>query len=351
MLCATRAAARVSAAHCARARASGLLILARRDFKSHPSTTPNREEDANINVCIEEAAKVLPTQAILDNFVHENPLHYFDEMPFHDAIAHVRELELHMAPGERCFATLGVDPRPRVDAALSDLCATFLDRGAARWSVQNRDRGFLYFFASLEGVGFAPWRRRARVTAQSALSELELAASLDQEQQEPQHRAVAESQLMAHLELFSVPPEEWSAVLRSTMLELRGWAGMFANMESTESDRPPGTTVRLVDFLAVRSILMESSIESVGSGLGKLDQVIFIHSTHTPLTFGPGFADLAAVAEKIKSDAPKKRTASEVAASADPKRHTSGIAHVDQQVKLRSAPERSEACCVSGASP
>ncbi len=83
-------------------------------------------------------------------------------MKFKDAIEYAHYLETYMSPGERAINLVDFDSRERVKEALVDLCSAFLDRQTAKWSYRHRHKGFLYFYASLENLGFAPWRRGAR---------------------------------------------------------------------------------------------------------------------------------------------------------------------------------------------
>ena len=64
-----------------------------------------------------------------------------------------------------CDAVVPLDPRIRANKAIAELGAPFLDRGLAKWDPPNRDRGFLYFAASLENLGSTPWRAHARAQA------------------------------------------------------------------------------------------------------------------------------------------------------------------------------------------
>jgi hypothetical protein len=138
----------------------------------HYSTDPKiaREE---MEAALNEAAKMLPNQAILENFIHQNPLSAFESLSFREAIDHVHHLETYMSPAERLSVLLEVDPRKRANEGLADLSSSFLDRGAAKWTPKFRDRGFLYFFASLERLGVAPWRSFARQEAKRLLVEME----------------------------------------------------------------------------------------------------------------------------------------------------------------------------------
>ena len=113
---------------------------------------------------LQKAAVLLPHQAILENFVHTNPLAVLQDMDFFEAQEHVRGVLGYPSPGARLSSLMGSDPRKRAHAALVELAAVFLDRGAAKWSAPYRAKGFLYFFAELEAAVLFPpaWRAQAR---------------------------------------------------------------------------------------------------------------------------------------------------------------------------------------------
>ena len=192
---------------------------------------------------------------------------------------------------------MGTDPRVRVNTTMSDLGATFCDRGSARWTMRNRDKGFLHFFASTESLGFAPWRSDARLRAKELLADFEKADALfngldgeayslmSSDVTQNEYRAIAERHLIASLDRTGVAPADRVTMMRASMLELKGWAGMFKYMEDNPAFGPscdgrvrvaydettgapeflassPAKT-RLVDFMCVRSLLMESSIQSM----------------------------------------------------------------------------------------
>lgn len=210
-----------------------------------------------IDLTVKNVAHLLPHQPILENFIHHNPLRHFEWLPFHSALDHVRWFESYKSPGERFLELTHVDPRKRVNESLSDLCSSFLDKGAAKWTPGFRDKGFLYFFASLEGLGFAPWRKHARQVAQRILNT-----------KNNDLASLALPIIQENLEFFGIPPEDWERAIFSMLSELRGWAGMFERMESHPNEVPPHTTVRLLDFCAVQSILSRSSIEALARQLG-----------------------------------------------------------------------------------
>lgn len=195
----------------------------------------------------------------------------FEDMHFDAAVAHIHKLEHDASsPAEKFLGLKGIDPRPRANEALCDLCATFLDKDSARWPLEQRDRGFLYAFATLEGLGFAPWRKGARTVALSVLQEFQgadgrLGTGADFALVEPEHRAIAEKFIKQHFQLHHVPADEWTSVLRACVLQVRGWAGLFKYFEEAPSAGRKGSHVRLVDFIAVSLILVQSSMEEISS--------------------------------------------------------------------------------------
>ena len=218
---------------------------------------PEAQHPKTILQMVENAADLLPNQGILENFVHHNPLEHFQSMNFVKALEHVHKLEEYMSPGERVFNITSIDPRKKVNEALVDLCSAFLDRGAAKWAPRFRHKGFLYFFASLETLGFAPWRKYARKTSKKILEKLEKGESPE---------SVAQSVLEEHLVFFGIPKEDWPHAIRAMMLELRGWAGMFWRMETHTDEAPLNTNVRLVEFCAVQCIFSRASLERIARG-------------------------------------------------------------------------------------
>ena len=248
-------------------RRRGLVPVAARFCSSHQlgggasgGLTRGLDGGRTVRDAVTEATDLLPNQGILENFVHHNPLEHLQGMPFKQALEHARRLEAYASPGERAKQLVHVDPRKRANEALVDLSSAFLDRGAAKWAPRYRDKGFLYFFAAHEGLGIAPWRRQARVTARKLMDQLE--------RQKGRWEALSEAVLEENLRAFGVPQEEWALALRATMLELKGWAGMFWRMETHPAECPSHTRVRLLEFCAVQSILARASVETLARHSG-----------------------------------------------------------------------------------
>jgi uncharacterized protein YbcC (UPF0753/DUF2309 family) len=206
------------------------------------------------------ATIILPHQSILENFVHHNPFQEVQHLEFRDAIQYMQTLETYASPGERVLHLTGIDPRKREKGALVDLSAVFLDRGATKWTPGFRDQGFLFFFASLEGLGFAPWRRHARKRAR------EILVSLKQENADPAE--LSEQIIQKELENFGIPPEDWDSCVRSMLANIRGWAGMFHHMETHPHEAPLNTRVSLIELCAAQAILSRAAIEMVASQSG-----------------------------------------------------------------------------------
>ena len=290
----------------------------------------------SLESALAHAIDLLPMQAIIENFVHHNPLHHFEDQPFHTAIAianraigmsgyqseayykerlrtgaitadalrHVLEAAMPTLPplpprvasidavvnmftgadkpsdtlrlrrvlmtrlpkvaldttivdtaAARVSLALGFDPRPRVHEALSELAASFLNRGAAPRAAPHRDHGFVTFFAWLETTGAAGWRAWARARARVL-------------QRDPtQSLAIAET-IYAR---WGVTKPHYESTLRTTLAELPGWSGMFARMESKPLEAPAGTAVRLIDYVVVHAILTESSLRSAAAAVANVD--------------------------------------------------------------------------------
>lgn len=137
----------------------------------------------------------------------------------------------------------GEDSDLLVHPILVRFCATFTDQGVSDWPLPDREQGLFQSFRSLYGgYGGQPHRWMRPLAIELDRIEAEQLTPLD---------SIQES-----LEILGVEPGDWTDFIESTVVALRGWAGMIWQMES-RSDRvakpvPPGS---LVEFVAVRLLL------------------------------------------------------------------------------------------------
>ena len=137
----------------------------------------------------------------------------------------------------------GADSDSLVHGMLIRFCAAFCDQGMANWPLPAREEGFYRAFSHLYRQPGGPPDRWL----------LGLAHELER----LQRRGFGPLETIAEsLDLLGVEDEECAEYVTSTLLALRGWAGMLWQME-VRSDRvphavSPGT---LTEFLAVRLVL------------------------------------------------------------------------------------------------
>ena len=241
-----------------------------------------------VRVALQRASVILPHQAILENFVHSNPLQNFQHFEYKQAIDYMGRLDDNMSPGERKALLTGTDLRKREKGAVMDLSAAFLDRGAAKWAPAMRDNGFLVFFARLESTGFAQWRFYARQVAAKVLLRLDehirgTTTTTTTTGRQDEHisntgsgamsirdlvSVMAEELLEENLQHFGIPIQEWESCIIAMVLKLQGWAGMFHRMETHPEEAPDDVPVSLLEFCAVQMVIARSAIESVATNCG-----------------------------------------------------------------------------------
>lgn len=160
-----------------------------------------------------------------------------------------------LRPRDRLLAAGGEDADAWVHPWLIRLCAAFLDQGQALWPWPGREAGFLQAFRELYAQALLPApfdRLPAQLQAQQA-----------------QGWTAAEAVLQA-LQRLGVAEGDWVAFLGQSLLALKGWAGMFHQLEERPSLVPPGAPpARLMDFLAVRLHLDALAAEAVAAELGE----------------------------------------------------------------------------------
>jgi uncharacterized protein YbcC (UPF0753/DUF2309 family) len=155
---------------------------------------------------------------------------------------------------------VAVDPVLDTDALVHPLvirlCAAFLDQGVATWPMPRRDRGLLAAVVGLYG----------RRTGPTEPWNVGLPAALRGIVGHGAHEVV-----IGELDRLGLPPSAWEEAIFSSLLALRGWAGMMHQFE-VRPDRAPVQAVpaRLVDFLAVRlvcdRVAAEWAVRRIGLG-------------------------------------------------------------------------------------
>lgn len=162
-----------------------------------------------------------------------------------------RAHQIPVRPRDYLLEATGIDTDGLVHEVLIRFCAAFLDQGFADWPLPDRDAGFYRAFLALYRQPGGP--QRAWQTG--------LQAELDR---------LAESNIgplesiQESLALLGIDAEEQLEFIESTLLALRGWAGMIWQTEQ-EPDRavigsPPGS---LEQYLAVRLLLERIAIAYV----------------------------------------------------------------------------------------
>ncbi len=130
------------------------------------------------------------------------------------------------------------DPAQAVHDVLIPFLASYLDEGVARWPMPGRERGLIACFCdhvSTMPSALSPWQRRA----------LERLRAGD-----------AHAISIAVLDELDVHVEHWDSYLTRVLLELPGWNGMIAWLESHPHDREPNASpASLLEVTAIRLAL------------------------------------------------------------------------------------------------
>ena len=152
------------------------------------------------------------------------------------------------------LARVGIDSDERVHEFLTPFCAAYLDQGFSTLPLPGRDTGFYPCFRDL--YSDQDWIR------DHWLGRLPRELRRQREAEMGVYASIVDS-----LEALGVEPAEEDVYITSTLLALRGWAGMLWQAE-TRGDRvvrpvPPET---LAGFLAVRLLLDRLSAEDLWAG-------------------------------------------------------------------------------------
>ncbi len=159
-------------------------------------------------------------------------------------------------PRDAVLRVGGDDPDDLVHPILVGLAGAFLDRGQSQWSMPDREHGFFVAFRRVLAAGHAlrpAWLRDLG----------------DQLRLWEASGETAESAIKSFCDELGIEPHERESFLRSTVLRLPGWAGMFHRLESSApAAGRSAPSVSLVDFVAVRLCLDVLALTEVASRLG-----------------------------------------------------------------------------------
>ena len=153
----------------------------------------------------------------------------------------------------------GSDTDALVNDVLIRFCSAYLDQGFAAWEMPDREQGFLQSFINLY--------------SRSSVQPAWMQALCGELRRTRTHKIDAAESIADSLNQLGVGVEEWQSYIESTLLALRGWAGMIWQMETSAPWTPrPALTGTLVEFLAIRLILDRHAIAYVARNrLGTCD--------------------------------------------------------------------------------
>jgi uncharacterized protein YbcC (UPF0753/DUF2309 family) len=141
-----------------------------------------------------------------------------------------------------------------VHRELIRLCAGFLDQGQAHTAMPGRTAGFLAAVAALYAATATSPRGAPGMGDDLARIHTNGLAA----------RAVIEESLSA----LGVSESDIEEFVRTTLLALPGWAGMFSRLEAHPEEAVAGVPVHLTDYLAVRLVIERRAIALAARNLG-----------------------------------------------------------------------------------
>ncbi len=182
-------------------------------------------------------------------------------------------------------AMYDIDVDEWVHPLLIRVTGAYLDQGLADWSMPGRERGLFSCFLDL-------YRRRLARLCRPFGPELQRIVRGEAES----GRDVWASLTTSLLDL-GVPEAEWQPFLVAEALALRGFAGMLHQFE-LRPDRVPSLSLpaRLVDFLAIRMLLLRASLLVAARRVGFVGPLSSFHgwlSAQFPEPIAPSVAERA----------------------------------------------------------
>ncbi|MGD8860117.1 MAG: DUF2309 domain-containing protein [Myxococcales bacterium] len=166
----------------------------------------------------------------------------------------------------------GADTDELVHPLLIRVCAAFVDQGIAYWRMPMREAGLWKSFCELYGNSALPPLDRWMAGLDARLREM-ATRGLD-----------AEDAVLELLGELGVDQDDWDDFIGSSLLALRGWAGMMHQLE-VRPDRAPvkAPPARLMDFLAVRLALdVQAARHVLRDALGQEDRLTELSRHRAP---------------------------------------------------------------------
>ncbi|MEZ6089929.1 MAG: DUF2309 domain-containing protein [Pirellulaceae bacterium] len=149
--------------------------------------------------------------------------------------------------------TTGEDVDTFVNDVMIRFCGGFLDQGLADWTLPHRDEGFAQAFARLYAHPLTVnpnWMQGIR----NALAEI------------PQGKFDPLDSIVRSLAAQGVAADQFDQAIRTSLLTLRGWAGMVWQAETNASSIVrPIRSGSLVEYLAIRLIVENLAIADIGA--------------------------------------------------------------------------------------
>ncbi|CAD7935802.1 unnamed protein product [Amoebophrya sp. A25] len=163
--------------------------------------------------------------------------------------------------------------KDRVREALAEICALFLDRGAAKWCPDFADLrgngGLLWFWAALEG-GSDTDDEQCSNGSSSYVKKCAKKVRKEMQVDNDKSRGVIAISIIQECfeEAFDMDWTDAEAI-RALLWEMPGYAGMFYRMEKHPSEAPrvvhqaQEVRVKLLDFLALQCIFTRQAMEDM----------------------------------------------------------------------------------------
>lgn len=168
-----------------------------------------------------------------------------------------RERALPVRHRDALWEVFQLDVDAWVHPVLIRFTAAFLDQGLADWALPGREQGL---YRCLLELYDSPWTRWVAPMGAELLRRVRA---------ERQHGWESWTSLHRALGRLGLAEAEWERFLCAEALALRGFAGMVRQFE-LRPDRVPAVAVpaRLVDFLAVRLLLLQAALEHAARRVG-----------------------------------------------------------------------------------